>query len=167
MARIGRAPARNSERLGRSPAISSMMLGLVLATGTAPAAPSAPWVFAADGSVGVQVTSAGAAAASVATGLVDSGGRANYSLGGATDRPLHTTLLPSSPLGPSTCSPNGNGTLTESTNGSVSLAQPWACTAPHPATKAMVSLAVTVTDTYSPGKIPMYYYDRPFCLRPC
>jgi hypothetical protein len=134
------------------------MLGLLLLAATSalptPSAPPppSPWVFALDGSVGAQITSTGVSVASVATGPDGGGARANYTLGGAADGGrLQTTLLPSSPLGPSTCTPSGGGAVVAAANGSISLAQLWACTAPHPASNAMVDLVVTVMDVFSPA----------------
>ena len=127
---------------------AALLVVCPVAAADSSATPSS-WVFAIDGSVGVQVTPSGAVSASVMP-LVGSA-RANYSLGTSNGRSLQTALLPSSPLGPSACKVSGDGVTAAAAGGSVSLAQAWACTAPHPLTQAMVSLAVTVTDVYSPG----------------
>ena len=108
------------------------------------------WVFAADGSIGVQVTADGGVQVSVAP-TAPSSVRSNYSLGNGNSRSLQTALLPSSPLGPSTCKASGNGVVTVAGKDGISLAQAWVCTTPHPETKALVALVVTVDDVYSAG----------------
>lgn len=122
-------------------------MALATAAAAHPAPPSAPWVSATDGSISVQIMSTGAVSASVAT----SRGGANYSLSVTDGQRLQTMLLPSSPLGPSTCARSDGAVVAAVTNGSVSLTQPWACTAPHPVTKALVSLVVMVEDMFSPA----------------
>ena len=128
------------------------MLSLLLLPAIAAASSSAPssWVFATDGSVGVQVTSDGAVQVSIAPTAAGSTGRSNYSLGTANGRSLQTALLPSSPLGPSTCTASGAGVVT-STSAGISLVQAWACTSPHPENGTTINLTTTVTDMYSAG----------------
>jgi len=136
-----------SKMLSKMQALSLLLL--LPAIAAASCAPSS-WIFATDNSVGVQITSDGAVQVSIAPTVAGSSERSNYSLGTANGRSLQTALLPSSPLGPSTCTTSGAGVVTSTTAG-ISLAQAWACTAPHPENGTMINLTTTVTDLYSAG----------------